>query len=577
MFVASLYIVACGVKNRVRARLRRLREPRYLLGAIAGAAYLYYTIFARMRTASVGAGRRRGRAAPPAELMTLLQGGGQMAVGLVLLAMAAVAWLMPFDSGLLDFSPAEVEFLFPAPVSRRQLLVHRLLRSQVGLLVASTVPAIFYPYGSPLNRLRWALAMWVVLVTAKVYFTGVTLVRARLSRKGGWSSPMARAPLLATLAAVLIVGRALVLAYLASPLVGVRDALARIQAATEGGPSHWLLWPFVALVRPLFTTAPLPFLAALGAALVVLAAVIAWVLASDEAFQDAAADIVEKGAEPGASRAPRYRTGGIRWTLALSGRPEGAFVWKGVQQSFRAFDRRGLLRMAVVLASLTFAAVVIAQNRGLAATAGLLATIAVGYTVMLGPQILRVDLRQDLRHLDVLKTWPVRPSAVVRGEIIWPMALLTLIAWGAVGLALFLSAAVFRYESAALRTSAALAIAILAPALVAAQLAIHNGAALMFPGWVSTGNQRARGLDAMGQRLIMLTGTLLVLALMVAPGAFAGGIVWFASRTLLGAAALVPAAVVVSGVLGLEVLLATEALGPLYEKLDLTSVELSES
>ena len=230
-----------------------------------------------------------------------------------------------------------------------------------------------------------------------------------------------------------------------------------------------------------------------------------------------------------------------------------------------------------MLASLTFAAVVIAQNRGLAATTGLLATIAVGYTLMLGPQILRVDLRQDLRHLEVLKTWPVRPSAVVRGEIIWPMAVLTAVAWGALGLALFLSAAVFRHESAALRTSAALAIAILTPALVAAQLSIHNGAALMFPGWVSVGNQRARGLDAMGQRIIMLTGTLLVLALMVAPGALAGGIVWFAFRTLLGAAALVPAAVVLSIVVGLEVLLATEALGPLYEKLDLTSVELGES
>ena len=51
------------------------------------------------------------------------------------------------------------------------------------------------------------------------------------------------------------------------------------------------------------------------------------------------------------------------------------------------------------------------------------------------------------------------------------------------------------------------ALAILAPALVFAQLTIHNAVALMFPAWVPLGNQRPRGLDAMGQRLIMLGGT----------------------------------------------------------------------
>ena len=50
--------------------------------------------------------------------------------GLILMALAAGAWLFPLDSGLLEFSEAEMQFLFPAPVSRRQLLIHRLLRSQ---------------------------------------------------------------------------------------------------------------------------------------------------------------------------------------------------------------------------------------------------------------------------------------------------------------------------------------------------------------------------------------------------------------------------------------------------------------
>ena len=41
----------------------------------------------------------------------------------------------------------------------------------------------------------------------------------------------------------------------------------------------------------------------------------------------------------------------------------------------------------------------------------------------MAPQILRIDMRQDLRHLELLKTWPVKASAVVRGELLWPGAL----------------------------------------------------------------------------------------------------------------------------------------------------------
>ena len=57
-------------------------------------------------------------------MMDALRAGAPGAVGLGLLAMAALSWILPFDSGLLDFSPAEVQFLFPAPVSRRSLLLH---------------------------------------------------------------------------------------------------------------------------------------------------------------------------------------------------------------------------------------------------------------------------------------------------------------------------------------------------------------------------------------------------------------------------------------------------------------------
>jgi len=105
MLSASLYITVCSARNRVRARLRRLREPRYFVGAVAGAAYLYFSIFARMRTSSRASARRRGpnAAAPPAVMEALIRSGPALA-GMLLLAATVLGWLMPFDSGLLDFS-----------------------------------------------------------------------------------------------------------------------------------------------------------------------------------------------------------------------------------------------------------------------------------------------------------------------------------------------------------------------------------------------------------------------------------------------------------------------------------------
>jgi hypothetical protein len=126
------------------------------------------------------------------------------------------------------------------------------------------------------------------------------------------------------------------------------------------------------------------------------------------------------------------------------------------------------------------------------------------------------------------------------------------------------------------RWSLAVAALFAAPALVAAQYTVQNALALFFPAWVSLGTQRTRGVDAVGQRLIMLAAILLALALFAVPGGIAGGIVWLALRRVMGATVFVPAAILFAGVVLTEVLVATELLGPAYERIDLMSVERAE-
>jgi hypothetical protein len=190
--------------------------------------------------------------------------------------------------------------------------------------------------------------------------------------------------------------------------------------------------------------------------------------------------------------------------------------------------------------------------------------------------VLRIDMRQDLAHLELLKTWPVKASAVVRGELLWPGLIITVASWGMLVVAMILSGTILAEISFGWRFGGGIALAILAPALVFSQLTIHNAVALVFPAWVPLGNQRPRGVDAMGQRIIMLGATWVLLILSAIPGAVAGAIVWFALQRFIGPAALVPAAVVCTAIMFIEVLLATEAIGPAYERLDVMAVERAE-
>jgi len=275
---------------------------------------------------------------------------------------------------------------------------------------------------------------------------------------------------------------------------------------------------------------------------------------------------------------PRVR--GRGWTLAPAGRPEMIFAWKNAMQMIRPTSGTTLVRYVVAAVGLSVALssmmITVAHARGIAAVAGMLAMGVAMFATLLGPQVLRYDLRVDLRHLELLKTWPVQSSAVVRGEMMAPAAMLTAIAWMAIACALPLSAAAFTRTPFADRVAGAVALALLAPGLIAAQFTIHNAAALLFPGWVPLGNERPRGLDAMGQRMIMLGGVMLGLIVMIAPAAAVGGILVFAFRWLLGSAVFVPAAAAVTGLVLLEVLLLTEALAPLYEGIDVTAVERAE-
>ncbi len=95
--------------NRIVSRLKRLRNPRYLIGAIAGLIYFYFVVFRRSGSL------HRGNARVAFARMGLGDLGIDV-VAVVVLLLALLAWAFPGDEGGIELSEAEIAFLFPAPL-----------------------------------------------------------------------------------------------------------------------------------------------------------------------------------------------------------------------------------------------------------------------------------------------------------------------------------------------------------------------------------------------------------------------------------------------------------------------------
>jgi ABC-2 type transport system permease protein len=574
---ASIYITFCTARNRMRARLRRLREPRYLIGAIVGAAYLYFAVFARGRRPGVRAGRGRpgdGDGAFP----LAFQFAGASLLGLGVFVLAALAWLLPSKSSLLEFSEAERALLFPAPVSRRQLLAHRIIRSQVASLIASVFLALFATPVSGLGRVRIALGFWMLLVTIRVYYAAVTLTRARLQSAIPSVRRVAWVPIGLMIAALAVVGTSVV-RQLEQPAAGVTDAMVQLSRVTSAGLPHVVLWPFIAMLRPPFATSSPAFFSALAGSLAVLVCVTTWMLMSDAMFDAVAGEGGGAQAEgrPKAAIAPRVRN--VGWTLALEGRVELALFWKGAMETLRGVSVktwRYALPLLFGIGGITFGIMGANRMRGASATISIVAGIVAAVSVVFGPQIANSDLRTDFEHLDLLKTWPLRAADVIRGEMMWPVLLVSSTMWAGVAVAALFSTTAFPGVPFVSRWSFAIAAACAGPALIAAQFAVHGAMTIFFPAWVQLGTQRTRGIDAMGQRLVMLAAIVVSLAVFALPGGLAGGAIWFLFHALAGDVVYIPAAIVFAVVVLVEVLAVTELLGPAYDRIDLTSVERAE-
>ena len=597
MLNALLYLRLTSFRNWLLSRARRLRQPKYLVGAIVGGAYFYFFFFRGLSRATGGGARRAAADQAMATVNVTLPTDwlpAAAAVGAVLLLVLMTAmWVIPTQRAALGFSEAEVAFLFPAPITRRSLVHFRLLSSQFRSLVGATIMMLFSNRWSFLggNPLTHAIGWWFIFSALNLHLSGAgfTLTRLADSGLGGWRR---RAFVLAAVATVVAVTLARLPTGERLPLsaddFNLQPLADWVVALTSTAPLGWLLWPLKWVLGPFFAPDSFRFLLALAPALGVITVHYLWVVRTAVAFEDASVDYAERRG----ARIAAWRSGGRRlgqtptkgrvapFRLAGLGRPELAFLWKNLLSTWPYFTPRFFGGCAGLIAVVGFWLNTQPAWRGFLPGIAAVTLMFAGYVLIVGPQFARQDIRSDLSRADVLKTYPLAGWQVVLGESLTPVAILTGILWLALLMFAFTfhpATARFDWLTPGIRLAFALAVAAIIPALVSLQLLVPSAAALLFPGWFQTSRTRGGGPEVVGQRMIFFFAQTLTMILAVLPAAFIGALP-FAVTVLLkqtGPVGLLASGLAstlfVLGVLLAEVACGLWLLGGRFEKLDLSA------
>ncbi len=584
MLGALLYLRFTSLKNLLLSRFRRLRQPKYLLGAAVGIAYFYFFFFRHAhRVAEKGPA---GFLNLPADSTPLWLGIGALALLLLTLGL----WTFPSGKPGLTFSEAEIAFLFPAPISRRGLVHYRVFSAQFSTLFQSVLYSLLFHSRALFSAqaLQILISWWAVLSLVSLHYHGSSLAIGRLA-EGRWSEARRRAVALAVVAAL-----AAASCWSLWHALDARPLDARftewVPLLLDSGVLPWVLAPFKLIVQPFFATGASAFLIALLPVIALLGAHYLWVVRMNVAFEESS---IEKAGRGAARIAELRRTGILRvspprhagrrppFDLTRARRPEFAFLWKNLLSTSRPwFTPRAWLFCAGTIALFSVAA---RQWLGAEywkfgsglATAG---TVAGLLALFYGPLLTRLDLRQDLANADLLKTYPLPGWRVLLGELLAPITILTGIVWLGL-LAWYLGlhghqppSLSLTWLNADMRVVFALCGAFVAPVVIAIELLIPNAVPLLFPSWFQAVRTPGAGIDLMGQRLIFGFGQVLVVLLALLPAIGTAAFLVFVTQRLVGPAlAVIFATIAVALVLLGELWCGLSWLGGRFETFDLST------
>ena len=589
MLSALLYLQYHSLKNRTLLRFKRLKQPKYLFGGIVGALYFYFYFFRYF----FGMAHRRAAvtfSASPPDLMLYESVGA-----LVLLVVVLLAWLLPHERAALTFTEAEVAFLFPAPISRRGLIHFKLLRSQAAIFFTTLFLLLLT---SRFGGKAWihALGWWVILSTLNLHLLGSSFGRTMLLDRGitNWGRRLVILGLLLASAALVLTWAFRSLPHLdfsqfdfTQPIDPQLETLKNyLHQILVSGPLPWLLFPFRIVIKPYLAPDALGFLRALIPAFLLLALHYVWVVRGNVAFEEASVEASKKLADKlAAMRSGDWRAANKKlkvkrspFALRPAGSPVVALLWKNLIGAGQAFTLRLWIILASVAVALCFSLGRTMDTSKIPMMIGMLAGMFLIWSLLLGPQILRQDFRQDLLHADVLKTYPLPGWQLVLGELLAPVTILTAIQW----FLLLVAVTLLATSSGPGPTgpgiiAPSVGVAVILPMLNLITLQIPNAAVLLFPAWFRAGKDGLHGLEATGQRIIFMFGQLLAFLVALIPATVVFVVVYFLAAMVAGlhsgleVSAIPLACLAAAGVLAAEAALGVLLLARLFERFDISA------
>jgi hypothetical protein len=342
--------------------------------------------------------------------------------GILLFTIMVILGSLQKSSGIY-FTPTEVDFLFPGPFQRRELLLyrigHQVQASVFGALFLSVAPAAFVP--------RWTFAfIGIALVLQFIQLLSIVLT-STTSLVGQTAYTRARKVALVLIAIPIVVGIFQVLINASG-----RDLFATVTEFRKSSAGRFVLLPFQVFSRTI-TAERVPEFVGWGAlAAAVNGGLIALILRLDADFYERSVAVSEKvyraleRARRGEAWMGMAKPTGARWRLPMPARLRGAgpIAWRQCTSALRS--ARAVMVVVLIMAAgivlLTYAT----RDEGSGVAIGSLAMFA----LFMLPHMLQFDFRGDIERIDFLKTLPATPAAVAAGELIAPVLFATVVEWG---------------------------------------------------------------------------------------------------------------------------------------------------
>ena len=496
---ALLQLMRLQIRGALRRTGRAMRTPKGAVFAVVGGVVLIVWLGSVLTSVLVGTRTdpAKARAFAPIALLllclvNLFGGGGEKAIA---------------------FTPGEINFLFPGPFTRRELLLYKLAKTVLATLAfAGFMSLVLLPHSG-------GYVAAFVGAFLGILFTHLLGMAAVMTGQVVGERAYTRGRRIALLLLGVAAAFAVAPAVSAASQAGMAEFVASIQNSRV---ARVVLAPFTVFARVFTARAFFPELlpwAAAGAA--INAALVLIVLRLDADYLEAAAAASQRVQEqiqrmrsgsrvsPAAARRPgRGRVPMLPW---LGG--AGPTVWRQTTNVLRV-GRSILVVLLFICLAIVWMTVKGMGHVGALAAGG-------GWATVFLSTMLKLDFRNDLEQLAALKAMPLRPTATAAGELAVPVTLLSFVHLVLLGSAAALAPPQHRHW-------AFVAMLFVVPFNVLL-MAIENGMFLLFPSrlaGVSPGDlgQMGRGVVLFLAKMVVILAACGVSAgLGAAAAALAGG------------------------------------------------------